>query len=374
LFLSAFLLFVVQPMVAKMIVPKFGGTPAVWNTCMVFFQAALLAGYAYAHATTKWLGSRGQSLLHLLVLFLPFLALPIAVGSAVPSGDIYPGLEVLRLLVVTVGLPFFVVSTSAPLLQNWFAGTGHPSGKDPYFLYAASNLGSMLALLGYIVLVEPNLKLTQQSNSWLAGYGLLGILTIACALALWRSPRHPVTPLPERPVSALGSSELTPTRRLRWVALAFVPSSLMLGVTTSMSTDIAAVPLLWVIPLALYLLSFILVFSRLPSWVHLIFVILMPIVILIFAFQRASGLDAPVRWVDTTGIGKIVWLFLLQLTAFFFVAMYCHGELAQDRPATKYLTEFYLWMSLGGVLGGLFNALVAPLVFKTAAEYPLVLV
>src|SRR5262249_8094042 len=307
-------MFLVEPMIAKMILPKFGGTPAVWNTCMVFFQAALLAGYAYAHAATGWLGSRRQALLHMGLLALPFLALPIAVAPGwAPSGEANPAPQVLLLLLITVGLPFFVVSTSAPLLQKWFAGTGHPTAKDPYLLYAASNLGSMLALLGYPLLVEPNLKLAQQSTLWLAGYVLLGILTIACAVALARSrptcmpgdgppnpnpdslrhavtpsPRHPVTPPPHHPITPVSQEPVTLGRRLRWVALAFVPSSLMLGVTTYLSTDIASVPLLWIIPLALYLLTFILVFSRLPGWIHLVFVILMPIVILVVVFARTS--------------------------------------------------------------------------------------
>src|SRR5438094_659248 len=259
LFLSSSLLFLVQPMIAKMVLPRLGGTPAVWNTCMVFFQAALLAGYTYAHLTTSWFGVRRQAGLHLILLAAPLLVLPITVNESwVPPGDANPIPWLLGLLLVSVGLPFFVVSTSAPLLQKWFASTGHPSAQDPYFLYGASNLGSMLALLSYPTLIEPHLSLaarTWLSQSWLwaMGYGLLVILTFVCALLMWRSlasagflkadpktagrkPQKGATP------SAADAALAAPSilTRLRWVALALVPSSLMLGVTTYLSTDIAS--------------------------------------------------------------------------------------------------------------------------------------
>lgn len=395
LFVSATLLFLVQPMIAKMILPKFGGTPAVWNTCMVFFQAALLAGYAYAHATPRWLGIRRQALVHLVLLVLPFIVLPIAVSEAfAPRGDAHPIPQVLGLLVLTVGLPFFVVSTSAPLLQKWFADTGHASAKDPYYLYAASNLGSMIALLGYPILVEPFFALSTQGWIWTGGYALFAVTTGTCALLLWRSPVpepeivadwKPQEKKPEQHERGAkkgktdrGSSlreafdemsqELAqPTwgRRWHWIALAFVPSSLMLGVTTYLTTDIAAIPLLWVIPLTLYLLSFILVFSTLlPPSVHRALVLIMPVLILLLMFMWLTGV-AP---------RPMVLVFAFHLVTLFVVAMVCHGELARTRPPTVYLTEFYLWMSLGGVLGGLFNALLAPLVFTRLLEYPIALV
>jgi hypothetical protein len=386
LFLSAALLFCVQPLIAKMILPLLGGAPAVWNTCMVFFQALLLAGYSYAHASIAWLGARRQAMLHLGLLVLPALTLPlltlpfrIAHGEPLPLD--LPGLSelanppteanpipwLLLLLLVSVGLPFLVLSTSAPVLQKWFAGTGHPAARDPYFLYAASNLGSMLALLGYPILLEPFLGLVQLSHFWTIGYGAFVLLTLACAVQLWRAPADLQKGI-HRPEEATGlvlsssSRPVTAGRRLCWVALAFVPSSLMLGVTTYLTTDVAAIPLLWVLPLALYLLTFILVFARQPPLSHRGLVWLMPLVVVLLVFL----LMLP---------QQLQLLFLpLHLVGFFVIALVCHGELARDRPAPAHLTEFYLWLSVGGVLGGLFNGLLAPLVFDRIAEYPLALV
>ena len=367
LLVSATLLFVVQPMFAKMVLPLLGGTPSVWNTCMVFYQAVLLGGYVYAHVTTRLLGPRRQAVLHTAVLALPWLVLPIVVTESwTPPPQANPIPWLLLLLSVSVGLPFFVVSASAPMLQAWFADTGHPAAKDPYFLYAASNLGSMIALLAYPVLLEPSLRLAQQTWLWAAGYGLLMLLTIGCAvLLLWCSPRQAQRPkqeverVPDEPSLA----DPTWRQRLRWLALSFAPSSLLLGVTTHISTDIAAVPLLWVIPLALYLLTFVLVFARRTLVKHAwmlrtepYFVVLLTT---LFFFNTA-------KW---------IWmLLLLHLATFFVVAMVCHGELARMRPKASRLTEFYLWMSVGGVLGGLLNALVAPNLFPTVIEYPLVIV
>src|SRR5437870_3094233 len=198
LFLSSTLLFLVEPMVAKMVLPLLGGTPAVWNTCMVFFQAALLAGYAYAHATTGWLGTRRQVLLHVVLMALPLLVLPIGLSGWAPPADANPIPSLLLMLTLSVGLPFFILSASAPLLQKWFAATDHPSAKDPYFLYAASNVGSMLALFAYPALVEPNLHLKAdkwfafdtQSGLWALGYGVLVILMLACAWVVWQGPNN----------------------------------------------------------------------------------------------------------------------------------------------------------------------------------------
>jgi SAM-dependent methyltransferase len=382
LLLSATLLFLVQPMVGKMILPLLGGAPAVWNTCMVFFQAALLAGYAYAHGSAARLESRRQALLHAGVLLLPALTLPLltlpvrlARGESLPN---LPGLSVfnsppaeanpipwlLALLVLTVGLPFFVLSTSAPLLQKWFAGTGHPSAGDPYFLYAASNLGSMLALISYPLLLEPFLRLEVQGRLWTAGYAGFVLLTLVCAAAFWRRSGVRSQESGVSHQAAMGQTpdrdRLTPGRRLRWVALAFVPSSLMLAVTTYMTTDVAAVPLLWVLPLALYLLSFILVFARRPLCPHWLAVRIMPLLIVPLAFVLL--LLPSFHYIP------------YHLLTFFVIALVCHGELANDRPSPTHLTEFYLWLSIGGVLGGVFNGLIAPLVFNSIAEYPLALV
>jgi hypothetical protein len=427
LFTSALLLFMVQPMIGKMITPLLGGTPAVWNTCMVFFQVALLAGYSYAHATTAWLGVRRQALLHLGILLTPFiffvgnyflLGRPLAVSRTVIEGGLNnPVPQLLLLLVMSVGVPFFVISTSAPLLQKWFTNTTHPEARDPYFLYGASNLGSMIALLGYPVLVEPYLGLTTQTWVWMVCYGLLVLMIGGCVAFMWFSPEAQPEPEPQpaKEASALAmagaargptdaivagsaklalargrgkerrrgdrprrdepaaegvrlpeelSGDVTWMRRLRWVALAAVPSSLMLGATTYMTTDIAAITYLWVLPLALYLLSFIIVFSKVPSVVHKVFVLALPLVLLLLIFMMVSDVK-PYKMAYTIGI---------HLATLFVVSMVCHGELARNRPSAGHLTEFFLWMSVGGVVGGMFNGLVAPIIFDGLYEYPLAMV
>lgn len=365
LFVSAGLLFCVQPLIAKMILPLLGGVPAVWNTCMVFFQAELLVGYLYAYFVTRWLGARGQTCLHLLLLALPLLVLPISLPRDLVDagpGDVEPVFWQLRLLLLTTGLPFFVVATSAPLLQKWFAGTGTVSGRDPYFLYAASNLGSMVALLAYPFVLETSFDQEDQAHLWHAGYGLLFALTAGCAIAVWRAP--PVTKSHFDSLPSLPSDSPSVARRLRWVALTLVPSSALLGVTTFITTDLASIPLLWVMPLALYLLSFILVFARRPLIPHGQMLRLFPVTVLLGAIVL---LDTVI--LSVAQLISFTWIIL------FVVAMVCHGELAADRPTSRYLTEFYLWMSLGGVLGGAMNALLAPVVFRTGiVEYPLALV
>lgn len=370
IFVSATLLFLVQPMFARMVLPLLGGAPAVWNTALVFYQAALLAGYAYAHIATAWLGARRHAALHLALLLLPLGVLPIAVphGWTPPSED-SPIPWLLAVLAVSVGLPFFVVSASSPVLQAWFTGTRHDRATDPYFLYGASNLGSMLALLSYPVLLEPSLRLDDQSRLWAIGYGVLVLLIGGCAAALWRSPTAPLrggsSPAPDRPAAARDSpaGELDAGRRARWALLSFVPSSMMLSVTTYLSTDIAAIPLLWVIPLGLYLLTFIMVFARRRLVPHRLMVEILPIVMLPLVMVLAARANEPIALVIST-----------HLLVFFVAATVCHGELAADRPGTQHLTEFYLWMAAGGVAGGAFTALIAPQIFSTVAEYPLMLV
>ncbi len=364
LFLSAFLLFCVQPMIAKMVLPLLGGSPAVWTTCMVFFQAALLAGYAYAHATTSWLGVRRQTIVQAGLLVLPLCVLPFgipadATRSLVPDAN--PTGWLFGLLLGMVALPFFVVATSAPLLQRWFTRTGHPAASDPYFLYAASNLGSMLALLAYPFVLEPNFRLAQQSWGWGVGYAVYLVLILGCATVVRRGPEergeHSDSQGPAIEPQRPGTGQV-----FRWIALAFIPTSLMLGVTMYLTTDIAAIPLLWVIPLALYLLTFILTFARRPILPHSWMVRVLPM--------------AAVLLVLVLNIGSVAQpVFLpLHLAVFFVAAMVCHAELVRCRPPQEHLTAFYLALSCGGVLGGLFNAVIAPLVFDRVAEYPLALV
>lgn len=361
------LLFLVEPMFAKMALPFLGGTPAVWNTCMVFFQAALLAGYAFAHSAAERVGARRQAALHVGLLFLPLMLLPIRLRASLnPPVEQNPIPWLLLTLLVSVGLPFFMLSTVAPTLQIWFANTGHSCARDPYFLYGASNLGSMVALLSYPLVIEPRLRLVEQSRLWTWGYGLFVLLIAACAVALWISPAikrgNPRSESKGVP-SDLASEELgagpTAGQRLRWVGLAFIPSSLMLGVTTVLTTDIPPIPLFWIIPLAIYLATFVLVFARKPVMLpsHLVgrlpFLILAAMIPLVLKATFA------------------VWMqILLDLGILFVAAMVCHGELAKSRPSAAHLTEYYLWLSAGGVLGGLFNALIAPVIFKTVLEFP----
>lgn len=362
LFVGAALLFSVQPMIAKMLLPLLGGTPAVWSTCMVFFQAELLAGYAYAHAATSRLGIRRQTALHAGLLVVPWFVLPLGIPrhSAPPPSSEDPTLWLLGLLITTAGLPFFLVSTTAPLLQRWFSGTGHRAAADPYYLYGASNLGSLLALLSYPFVVEPNLSLARQAALWSVGYGGLAVLTMACAVSARRSGGAASTAFDDR-LEGDAERRIGLLRGLRWLAQAFLPSSLMLGLTTYLTTDIAPIPLLWVIPLGLYLLSFMLVFARRPLLPHRAMVRALPWVV--------------VPWALVMGIGLVqaVWI-PLHLLAFFVASMACHGELARLRPPARRLTAFYLAMALGGVLGGVFNALIAPFVFDRIAEYPLAMV
>ncbi|HLL76903.1 MAG TPA: fused MFS/spermidine synthase [Pyrinomonadaceae bacterium] len=403
LFVGAGLLFWVEPVVAKMLLPLLGGAPSVWNTCLLFFQTLLLVGYAYALFATRRLTTGQQAVAQIALLAVAALALPVAVSASaaesVPrEGD--PSLWLLGRLFATIGLPFFALATLSPLLQKWFSATGHESARDPYFLYAASNAGSLAALVGFPVLLEPLLPLARQGRVWAFVYGALVLLVAACAFVTWRGGQSraagaadesesaaddnvgrdegrdakvesadALRPTDDAPSPAVTSSHegaaetLTLPRRLRWVALAFVPSSLMLGVTTYLSTDIASLPLLWVVPLSLYLITLILVFARRrlvrQRWAEA----LLPGVALVFTLVYLSGATQPA-----------LFLALLHLVFFFAAALMCHGRLADDRPSPSRLAEYYLWMSLGGALGGLFNALVAPVLFERVVEYPLAVV
>ncbi|MFN2481145.1 MAG: spermidine synthase [Pyrinomonadaceae bacterium] len=395
LFVSAFLLFWMQPLAGKILLPLWGGTPAVWNTCMLFFQGMLLAGYAYVLVITRRLGTRGQVLLHgaLLLAAALFTSLGgtvLMVGDMPPAGN--PSGWLLKVLLLAVGPPFFVVSATAPLLQKWFSRTRDASAGDPYFLYAASNAGSLCALLAFPLLLEPNWTLDGQRASWAFGYGLLAVQILACGAAAWRSR----TTLVDASVEAVhgggggdddasrvetdaGVGTVAPdgdapdasdndgrglsfARRARWALLAFVPSSLVLGVTTYITTDVASVPLLWIIPLTLYLLSFVLVFARRTLLPWRLAARLLPGAGVILALIYLSGATEP-AW----------FLILFHLLFLFIAAMVCHGQLASARPPARHLAEFYLWVAIGGALGGFFNAILAPLLFDSVAEYPLVI-
>ncbi|MFN4287098.1 MAG: fused MFS/spermidine synthase [Brevundimonas sp.] len=360
IFTSALLVFVVQPMVTKLTVPLLGGSPSVWNTSMVFFQVALLVGYAYAHLLQRIRSMRGQMMVHIALLAVAALFLPLRLSGLIGDPDTsQPILWLMAILLLSVGLPFAVLSATAPLVQAWFARAraGEADGANPYVLYAASNLGSFLALISYPLLVEPLATLTQQRIGWSIGYGLFAALIVALLVVTWRKERAAApTPLLER------SAPIAWRERLIWVALAAIPSSLMLGVTAHLSTDVASVPFLWVLPLALYLLTFVIAFQSralIPYWLTLT---------IQAALAAATTALMPFR------TGEWLVIFAMHIATFFFTALMCHQHLAARRPPADRLTEFYLWLSVGGAVGGAFTALLAPSLFEVVLEYPLVLV
>ncbi len=361
LFLSAFLLFGIQPMFAKMVLPKLGGSPGVWSVAMVFFQTVLLAGYGYAHWLVSRFTVRRAALVHIALMvavLLVGLPIGIAAGFERPPQE-GETLWLIALFAASVGLPFFAVAANGPLLQAWFARSGHPRAADPYFLYAASNIGSFLALIAYPFLVEPVLALSLQSHAWSWGFGLLLAAIAACAGLAIGGGENGVTAMRELSPPAA----VTGRQKLGWVALAFVPSGLLVAVTAHISTDVASVPLLWVVPLALFLLTFVIVFQRRPvlrhGWMLTAQLVFVAALTLKMLFQPGIGWG-----------GELA----LHLGLFFTTAMVAHGELARRRPDAANLTGFYLWMSLGGVLGGLFCGLIAPAAFNSVIEYPLLLV
>ena len=346
-----------------MILPVFGGAQAVWSVSLVFFQAVLLLGYAYANAAPRRLGDGRQRILHLVLAAIAAATLLASVGSRLLGADptespLPPALFLLLLLLTTIGLPYFVVSTGAPLLQRWFSKTAAAGAEEPYFLYAASNAGSLAGLLAYPFFIETRFAVLEQAQLWISGYLMLVVLLALCA---WRSrPEVAVeterveTPVSPRPALAT---------RLRWIALSAVPASLLIGVTSYLTTNVAAIPLLWIIPLSLYLVTFIIAFrrrgapssSKISRWLAL----LMAPMAVILALEATD---------------PFVVLAAVHLTVFFLGSLACHSELSETRPAADHLTEFYLMLSIGGVIGGAFNALLAPLIFVSITEYPLALI
>ena len=348
IFLSSYLLVMVQPLIARLILPWFGGSAAVWTTCMLFFQCVLLAGYAYAHVTTARLAPRAQAVVHTLLLAAAILLLPIMPDPGwKPAGDGEPISRILLLLAATVGLPYLLISSTSPLVQAWFS-RAHP-GANPYRLFAVSNLASLLALIGYPLVVEPTLSNSQQVGTWswmFAGFALL------CACLAWLSVKSASGAL--SPAETAGTLRPGGKDIVTWLALSATGSVMLLAVTNHITQNIAAIPLLWLAPLTLYLLTFILCFE-------------------------GQGIYRPQWWwaPALTGIVGMAWLLIdpthqfnlyLQLGVFlsglFVACMFCHGELYRLRPANRHLTAFYLWVSVGGALGGLFVAVVAPLAFR----------
>ena len=362
LFMSAMLLFGVQPMFAKMVLPKLGGSAAVWSIALVFFQAVLLLGYAYAHFLSSKLTVRQAAVTHAGTLAIACFFLPLAypLGWEIPPNE---GLALwtIGLFAVGVGVPFFAVSANAPLLQAWFSRTGHKHSSDPYFLYGSSNVGSFAALLLYPFAIEPLASLQLQSWMWAAGYAVLaGSIVLCAALTLSAQRNESAQLLPHAHDADAITQPIAWRLRLTWVWLAFVPSALLVSVTSYISTDLVAAPLLWTIPLAIFLLTFVIAFQRKPiislqqvSWAHKAWIVPVMVISLVHA--------------------SVLFLVPLHLLAFFVLALLCHSELVDRRPAASNLTEFYLWMSFGGVLGGIFTSLIAPLIFDRVLEYPLLI-
>lgn len=373
-FLSAGLVFLIQPLFARLLLPEFGGSPSVWNACTVFFQTMLLCGYCYTWLSTSWLSPKNQIVLHLVVLLLTLLQLPIglqSMESLAPAAS--PALRLLVILTVSIGGPYFAVSTTTPLLQHWFSMSSHRLAGDPYFFYSISNAGSILGLLAYPFVVERLLVLESQQLLWSSGYAMLVGVTMLCGLLTLRWPGHAAGAVESvSPKSRADRREtredlerndgpVTGLRRLRWAVLALVPSAMMLAVTTRVTTDVAAVPLLWVLPLVAYLATFINAFARRP-WLK---------------SERLVPLLFPAllmaAWVSLVNPGSHLRAGV-EILVFLMSGIVLHGELAADRPATRFLTEFYFWIALGGCLGGMLVGLIAPMVFPSYIEFPLVVV
>jgi hypothetical protein len=360
IFVSAALLFSVQPMFTKMVLPRLGGSASVWSVAMVFFQTILLAGYAYAHLIARYLTNHTSIMLHLVMMCIATLVLPVAIGVkwGRPPND-GEALYLIGLFTVSVGLPFFALAANAPLLQAWFSRTSHPSANDPYFLYAASNVGSFLALLSYPLLIEPLSRLGDQTHFWSYGFYGLIVLIALCGRLLWPvADRKPVAETRSR-----NSDTPDWLDALIWTALAAVPSAFLLAVTAHISTDVASSPLLWVLPLALYLATFVIVFSTKLFISHNFALAAQPVAVALLVGMYINGAR-----------DRIFVTAFVNLAAFFVTALVCHGELARRRPPARHLTVFYLWLSFGGMVGGIFAGLIAPNIFSWLAEYPILIV
>lgn len=379
IFLSAFLLFQVQPLISRYILPWFGGTPSVWTTCMLFFQVALFGGYAYAHLTTERLAPRTQAAAHIALMIVALILLPITPsGDWKPTGSEQPIVRIIALLGVSVGLPFFVLSSTGPLLQGWFSRTHRD--RSPYRLYALSNIGSLLALVSYPFVFEPAFDTNRQANIWSWGFGSFAVLCTLCALGMWKLARrdhddetllqNPVEnerppagdSEPDRPTSSSSPFSPPPSWDVRfyWFALPMAASVMLLATTNQVCLDVASVPFLWVLPLTLYLASFILCFDS-DRWYSR----------RLFPLAMAVTFGAVVVLMRKGASASIIWQIAVYFSALFFCAMVCHGELVRLRPHPRYLTSFYLVISAGGAAGGILVGVLAPLLFSSYLELPI---
>jgi hypothetical protein len=348
-FLSAFLLFQLQPIIARFILPAYGGTPAVWTACMMFFQVALLCGYLYAHLLANFVPAKRQPLVHLSLLVLSLLLLPVGTpDSWTPTVGGLPALEILVLLALSVGVPFILISASGPLLQHWYSGVFR--GKSPFRLYAVSNLGSLIALLSYPIVFEPTFTIATQATIWSFSYGVLVPVFLLCGIAFYNSSGAVAADS-----APAADQAVTLSDRILWTALAACGSTLLLATTNQICQDVAVVPFLWILPLSLYLITFIICFDkdawyRREIWITLLFISLALVMLLMFEEFEDSSIPM------TYEIG-------IYSLALFSCCMVCHGELARRRSAVPHLTTFYLYVALGGALGGVFANLVAPVLF-----------
>jgi hypothetical protein len=359
IFLSAFLLFSVQPMIGKIILPWFGGSAAVWSACLLFFQAALLAGYLYAHRSTRSLKPKHQAALHIALMALSLALLPILPSpNWKPSHPGDPSLRILLLLTATIGLPYLLLSTTSPLLQAWYVAA--KPGAVPYRLFALSNFGSLLALLSYPVFVEPLFTTHGQAYGW---SGIYVVFVLICAAVAWRALR--AAPRQSQETIAASPAPLPSWAiRIVWTALAACASTLLLAISNHLSSNVAPIPFLWVLPLAVYLLSFILCFERDKIYNRAVFLPLLVIALDGAAYAIYANEGNP----------DITWAIPTFVAALFVSCMVCHGELARLKPDPRHLTSFYMMISLGGTLGGVFVAIIAPRVFHTYFELPLSMV
>lgn len=358
-FLGALLIFLVQPMFAKMATPLLGGSPSVWNVSLVCFQAALLAGYGYAHLLVRLKSFRLQIAIHGLMIATGSICLPLGLTGMFgePNPD-HPALWLIGVFLLSIALPFAAVSATAPLIQSWYARTTRHDAGDPYHLYAASNIGSLIGLAAYPLLLEPFTRLATQSQTWSIGYGILFLLLMASGIFAFRQS-DTAKAAQDRFTEAV---PLSWRERVIWLGLAFIPSSLLVGATTHITTDVAAAPFLWVPPLILYLLTFVFAFAKKPPISADTAVRFQPVIVAAIALMLPRIVD--LGWFLELGF---------TLAGLFWASLTCHSLLAGRRPHVSRLTEFYLIMSVGGVLGGAFNALLAPVIFNLVLEYPLVL-
>lgn len=358
--LSAFLLFQIQPLISKAILPWFGGCPAVWTTCLLFFQTLLFGGYLYAHLLQRWLATRSQTVVHLLLVVAALAVLPILPEpSSKPVDSSQPTWHILLLLMATVGLPYFALSATSPLVQAWFSI--RCPGRSPYRLYALSNIGSLAALLTYPILFEPAMDLPKQSTLWSSGFALYAILCVALLVSLYGNQSSRRTPCAAADADGARNVPAALSDWIRWLLLPACASLMLVAGTNHICQDVAVVPFLWVLPLTLYLLSFIICFDQ-PRWY------------VRWLWAGAAALElVGVAAVDHLKLCEYPLNLVQELTvncaALFFVCMICHGELARLKPSPRYLTEYYLVIAAGGAMGGLFVGIVAPLIFSTYMEW-----